>query len=382
MSATRGWSGIVVGLALALAACQAPAAQTPAAQPAARAPAAPQAAPRAEAPAPANADLQKVIDAARQEGQLALSWSQTYDAAPFIDGFNRTYGLNLNVRFTPVSNFRSAIFQIVQEVQSGRTPTADLVMASPNLLLRMVQTDTVEPVDWSWAPNLQNPELIAPNNAAVVVFHQMEGITYNTGLLTGSQVPRTLQDLLKPELKGRLASTPQAIGFGDLGSPDMWGEERLFDYLASFSTQLAGLIQCGDDTRVASGEFAAFAIDCGQGATLRAKAQGQPLDYVVPADAAKVWPGYLVLPRGAAHPNAAKLWVNYMLTREAQDRFYDLTYADTHLVPGAKSSRLLDDLKASGAKIHTVDLPWVAAQGDNTARQDKASELLRAGGSR
>ena len=90
MSATGGWSGIVVVLALALAACQAPAAQAPAAQvPAARAPAAPAASPRPEAAAPANADLQKLIDAARQEGQLALSWSSQYDASSFVDGFNR-----------------------------------------------------------------------------------------------------------------------------------------------------------------------------------------------------------------------------------------------------------------------------------------------------
>jgi iron(III) transport system substrate-binding protein len=366
-------------MALALAACQPPAAQGPAAP---QAPTAPQAPPRPGATARANADLQKLIDAARQEGQVNLVWSSQYDAAAFADGFNKAYGLNVNVRYTPVSNFRSAAFQIVQEVQAGRTPSSDVVMVSPNLLLRLVEADVVEPVDWSWAPNLQNPELIAPKNAGVVVFHQMEGITYNSSLLTGDQVPRTMQDLLKPEFKGRLASTPQAIGFGDLGSADIWGEEKVFDYLARFSTQLAGLIQCGDDTRVASGEFAAFAIDCGQGATLRAKAQGQPIDYVVPSDTAKVWPGYLTLPRGAAHPNAARLWINYMLSREAQDQLFELTYADTYFVPGAKTSRFIDDLKASGARIHTVDLRWVMAQGENTARQDKAAEILRAVGQR
>ena len=373
MSVRRQWSGIVAGVVLVLAACQ---------QPADQAPAAPTVQPRTEASAAVNAELRELIEAAKQEGQINLVWGSQYDAAAFADGFNRAYGLNVNVRYTPVPNFRSAAFQIVQEVQAGRTPSSDVVMASPNLLLRMIEADVVEAVDWSWAPNLKSPELIAPKNAGVVVFHQMEGITYNSSLLTGDQVPRTMQDLLKPEFNGRLASTPQAIGFGDLGSADIWGEEKLFDYLARFSTQLAGLIQCGDDTRVASGEFAAFAIDCGQGATLRAKAQGQPLDYVVPSDTAKVWPGYLTMPRGAAHPNAARLWINYMLSREAQDRLFELTYADTYLVPGAKTGRFIDDLKASGAAIHTVDLHWVMAQGENTARQDKAAEILRAAGQR
>src|SRR5262249_41746697 len=163
----------------------------------------------------------------------------------------------------------------------------------------------------------KNPELIAPKNAGVVFFEQMEGVTYNSRLLTGDQVPRTMQDLLKPEFQGRLASTPQAIGFGELGAPDIWGGQKLFDYLATFASQISGLMQCGDDARGFSGEFVAFAIDCGEGATLRAKAQGQPLDYVVPTDTAKVWPGYLTVPRGVAHPNAARLWINYLLSREA-----------------------------------------------------------------
>src|SRR5262249_33722525 len=169
------------------------------------------------------------------------------------DGFNRAYGLNVNVRYTPVPNFRAAAFQVIQEVQAGRTPSSDVVMISSILLSRLVQADAAEPLDWSWAPNLTNPELIAPGGVGVIATELAYGITYNTSLLTGDLVPRTMQDLLKPELKGRLASTPQAIAFGEVGSPDMWGEQRLFEYVTQLSGQLAGLLLCSEEARVASG---------------------------------------------------------------------------------------------------------------------------------
>src|SRR5262245_24491170 len=136
MMGTRWWwRGVLVGAALVVGACQQPAAMPPAAAP----PAAPTGARQPEAGATNNAELQKLVDGARQEGQLNLVWSSTYDAMAFADGFNRAYGLNLNVRYTPVPNFRAAAFQVSQEVQAGRPPSSDVVMVSPNLLLRMVE---------------------------------------------------------------------------------------------------------------------------------------------------------------------------------------------------------------------------------------------------
>src|SRR5262245_43201071 len=170
------WFGALAGVALLLAACQPPAAQPPAA---------PLAPPRTETTTVGNAELQRLIDGARQEGQLNILWSSTYDATAFVDGFNRAYGLNLNLRYTPVPNFRAAAFQVIQEVQAGRTPSSDVVLMSSILLSRMVQADVVEPIDWSWAPNIQNPELIAPGGVAVIGTELAYGITYNTDLIKG-----------------------------------------------------------------------------------------------------------------------------------------------------------------------------------------------------
>lgn len=106
MSMTSRWVGVLAGAALVLAGCQQPTATTPAAS---------QVQPQVEAPARGHADnpeLQTLIEGARQEGQLNIMIGTSYDPAYYIDGFNKTYGLNLTARYTPVPNARAAVFQV------------------------------------------------------------------------------------------------------------------------------------------------------------------------------------------------------------------------------------------------------------------------------
>src|SRR4051812_1149353 len=99
----QGWwaRGLAAGtLALVLVGC-APAAPAPRAGDGAgvAAPARP-AAQAASGPAAAGGALEPLIAAARQEGQIGLVWSATIlggsqGVARLIEGFNRTYGLNV-----------------------------------------------------------------------------------------------------------------------------------------------------------------------------------------------------------------------------------------------------------------------------------------------
>ena len=178
-------------------------------------------------PSPAGA-VQQMVQAARQEGQLNLvlgagSLGDSMD--PYVAGFNKTYGLNLKVQFTPGSQMRDQAAKTVQEVQTGRPPSTDLFLGYGDTLAMLVQNKALEQVDWSWAPNLKNAGQIAPNGVGVVVQDGLDGITYNSAKLKGGQVPKTMQDLLKPQFKGHLASTPYAAGFDYMASDEMWGEQ-------------------------------------------------------------------------------------------------------------------------------------------------------------
>src|SRR5205823_9829259 len=139
------------------------------------------------------------------------------------------YGLNVDVQFTPGLSMPQMVARTAQEVQAGRHSSTDLVVSYASSLLVAIQAGALEAVDWaSWAPNLRDPQLVAPGGIAVAYATSLAGISYNTTRLRGEMVPHTLQDLLRPEYKGRIASTPYAAYFDLLSTEELWGKERTF----------------------------------------------------------------------------------------------------------------------------------------------------------
>jgi iron(III) transport system substrate-binding protein len=223
----------------------------------------------------------------------------------------------------------------------------------------LIEAGALEPVEWTrWAPNIRDPRLVAGGGMAVAFQSSVQGLTYNSGRLTGDAVPQTMQDVLKPQYKGTVASTPYASGLNHLPSPDLWGKERTLDYVTRLADQIAGLIRCNETPRIVSGEFDMLAMDCSQSNALRAKAQGAPVGFIIPSDAPLMVPLYLAVPRKSAHPNAAKLWINYILSREAQDLLYEFDAQDLHLVEGSRTAKDLDALQATGIEFHQVDVEF------------------------
>jgi len=357
----------------------APAAQPPAA--AAQSTAAP-APPAASGQSQAGTALQALVDAARREGQLTLVWSAltlggSEGAAHLASGFNRLYGLNVNVQFTPGLNMAEMAPRLVQEQQAGRPATTDVYIGPARPLVTLMDADAVEPVDWaSWASNIHDSRMLAPNGVGVEAAPFLVGITYHSGKLTGSAVPTSMEDLLKPEFKGRIASTPYAANFDYLASPALWGERRTLDYVTRFADQVSGLIRCGEGDRLVTGEFDVFAIDCGTWEALRLQAKGAPVAQVVPRDAALMFYWYLAVPRNAAHPAAAKLFINYLLGREGQDYVYETHFADHPLVPGSKTIADIEKARATGAQITTIDVAFYQ-RSDNKDLDRVAGEVVR-----
>src|SRR5262249_12296872 len=149
----------------------------------------------------------------------------------------------------------------------------------------MIQADALEPVDWtSWAPNIRDPRLLAADGAAVEMTTRVPGIVYQSQKIAGGLVPTSMVDLLKPEDKGRIGSTPYGSGLIALAAPELWGEERTVAYVRQFAGQLAGLIGCGEGARIVSGEFDILAMACGDERVGGLKTA--PLGFAVPRDAA------------------------------------------------------------------------------------------------
>lgn len=59
------------------------------------------------------------------------------------------------------------------------------------------------------------------------------GFTYNKD--RAPSIPAKLEDLLKPEWKGKVASTAFAAGFDQLAAKEAWGPERTINFAKKFA---------------------------------------------------------------------------------------------------------------------------------------------------
>ena len=369
---------VFLGLALAIQCAPAPPAPTGRSSGDQPAPAAPR------ADGPRDPALQALIDGARQEGQLTLVWGEgtlggTNGVRRIAEGLNREYGLNLNVQFTPGPSMANMMTKLSEESQADRRASTDIVVGYSNHMAALSQAGALTTVDWlGWAPHIRSPEQIAPNGVAVTFQTSFAGITYNTQRVSADAVPRNLQDLLEPRYKGRIASTPYGANFDYLATDEVWGEQRTMDFLTRFADQIAGLIRCNESDRLASGEFELFALDCSQSNAYEARSRGAPVDIVIPSDAALLIPLYVAVPRTAAHPNAAKLWIDYIVSREVQEILAETDFMDSHLLEGSKTAKQLEQLRAAGVQFTVTNVEFVQRQNDAefTRRRTKVQQIL------
>lgn len=376
----RAWA--ISGVAILLAACGG-------AAPAGSAPAAPTSASPAAASGPAaNSELQTIVDGAKKEGQLTLTYGgSTFGGNDGIKelaaGFNKAYGLTTQVQYTTGDSMPAMDVKVTQEFQAKKPASTDVLLSLADTFDTPIAAHAVQAVDWrSWAPNIQkisSPDVLAPDGTGVVVQTFLSGISYNSNKLKGDQLPATMADLLKPQYKGHIASTPYAVAFDWLATDSMWGYQPTLDYITKLRGQITGVLRCGEQQRIASGEFDMLALDCSQTAALLQKAKGAPVDYLVPTDAALEEYVYAAVPATAAHPNTAKLWINYLLSPEAQAILRRVDYADFNVLPDSFSAKLLQQAQAnSKAKVVVASVQFATDHylPDGPKHKEEFSKLL------
>src|SRR5262249_5978974 len=150
-------------------------------------------------------------------------------------------------------------------------------------------------------------------------------------------------------------------------------------FLKQSAAQLAGLIRCNERAGTASGEYELRAIQCSRGEPLQWKARGAPIEFAIAADAPLILPLYLTVPKLSAHPNAAKLWINYLLSREAQDILYETNFSDAAFIPGSRTAPDIEKLQATGVQFTTVDVAFYQRndEKDMARMLGKFQEILR-----
>ncbi len=145
---------------------------------------------------------------------------------------------------------------------------------------------------------------------------------YNTTKVPAADVPNSALDFLKPEFHGKIVTPYPADDdvtlwvFYHIVQKYGWG--YMDKYMAAKPNFIQGHL--GEQRSIGSGQnFVTF--DSILDITSGLKREGMPVDSHIPAgDALPIWPLSGAIFRGAPHPNAAKLFLSWLLEPEQQSK--------------------------------------------------------------
>jgi iron(III) transport system substrate-binding protein len=320
----------------------------------------------------------QLIEAAKKEGQLILSWGTgtmggIEGAAEMEKAFNKTYGLNLQFKFTPGPAMPQFASRIIQEAKAGQPSSTDLYVGSENHVARM----QLKSVDWPKIFPHVTPAMTDFDNKVLIVTTRTPGFSYNSKMVGAKEVPQRLEDVLNPKWKGKIASTPYAASFDRLAM--IWGEEKATAFLNKFVKQVSGLIRCGEDERIASGEFAMLVFNCDLASPQEAKEKGAPVDGQVFKDAGILSYWYVTVPSNTRNPNAATLLAAFLLNKEGQDLLYKTERSSSHLVKGTPMNKFIIEQEKRGVKFTSYSVADVVKNTEEHTRIRQKFQKILAG---
>lgn len=256
--------------------------------------------------------LDDLVAAAEDEG--TLTWYTAIPAAvaqSAADGFREEYGID--VEFLELSS--SQLFQRYASESEAGSATADVVTsgAAATFIEEAVTNEWVTPLSEGDVPNYESyPEEFKSENAATVTIYPWV-MAYNSDSLGDEDPPESFEDFADPRYEG-------ALNIPDVAASDAYVQLWLVAE-EEFGTETLEAIADNDPAYFESGGPAIQALAAGDGMVMGpttggtaqgVRDEGAPIELVVP----EVTTGVELetfLTADAESPNAARLFVNYLL---------------------------------------------------------------------
>jgi putative spermidine/putrescine transport system substrate-binding protein len=330
-------------------------------------------------------ELKALVEAANKEGEIVIKTSNNFfdgtrGIKMYTEHLNAAYGTKITVKWTPGGSYPEVGNEVAVSIKNNLPSPTDMYIGFSRNMFVFQKQDMFEKVDWkSYDPERLNDRIIE-DGIYVKAYSATLGFTYNTELAKSK--PETVADFLKPEWKGKVATTPFGAGFEQLSAKESWGPEKTLEFAKTFASQsVAGFMLCTEPERVASGEFWAFVTDCGGGSMVKASLNGAPIKRVVTPDTPLISYFYYAIPKNAPHSAAGKLFVVYSMSKQGQADMYDLTYADNHLYPDSKMRPSIVEVeKKFGITFGDADIAWQGTNDAGNANQQKVAKIFQESG--
>ena len=296
-----------------------------------------------------------LIEAAKKEKELTWYTVQTIPqlVLPLVAGFEKKYGIKVNyIR----ANSTEVVLRVMNEAKAGRIQadvvdgTSMLALHKDNMLLQWIPDFTKK-----WAP-----EIADPKGYWVATNYFVNTIGINTDLVPATAEPKTWDDLLDPKWRGKIAwgsttSTSAGPGFIGLMIKDM-GLEKARAFLEKLAKQQITAIPVAARQildQVIAGEYAMGIMMFNHHAVISA-AKGAPVKWL-PMSPSAVTTNVASVLAAAPHPNAGKLFLDFMQSDEGQAIFRDNDYLPTNPNVQARVPELVPDGKRFTGLVFTGD---------------------------
>ncbi|MGH7834609.1 MAG: ABC transporter substrate-binding protein [Candidatus Binatia bacterium] len=278
----------------------------------------------------------KVIEGAKKEGKA--TWYTTtiiQDATRLIAAFNQKHPF-VKVELLRMGSAK-AVNRVETEARAGKF-LADV--------LNINDTESVGLQDKAFFQKYASPELkyypkelLDPAGYAFPFKYIPNVIGYNTRLVPASEAPTRYEDLLAPKWKSKIL-----IDSGDFrlysALIQYWGKERALKFLMDLAKQdiqwRPGHLMLAQN--LAAGETSLGLIFANHAEILRSK--GAPIDWDTRLDPVFLSANSNFIPVKAPHLNAAKLFVDFTLSKEGQTILVDTWRITPHPEVPPKTSKL------------------------------------------
>ncbi len=263
---------------------------------------------------PLRASDEALIDGAKKEGALVVYTSMTVDQAQKLnDAFKAKYPFVQPTMFRAVGE--RLLTKIMTEAQAGRYDF-DVVQSAETQAYFLKKRNLLAKYPSPEVKNIQKP-FFDPDGYWAAVYMMPNVIGYNTRMLKRNEVPKTDDELLNPRWKAKIGmdhSKPEWFSW----KLKRMGEEKGLAYMKKLGAQdfklYSGLTIL--TSLLAAGEFP-LVLNTYLHNVEDAKRKSAPVDWLAQDP---VFTKFQPIGVGAkaAHPNAARLFVDFALSEEGQ----------------------------------------------------------------
>jgi iron(III) transport system substrate-binding protein len=308
---------------------------------------------------------QDAVDVAKAKAEGKVSW---YTSTP-IEQAQKIVGRFKQQTGIEVELFRSGgsaiLSRFQQEMTAGRAAADVLTHSDPaaaNALAKKGFFVAFKPKNFEKIP------AAAKDANGQFVGQRLNMMTHylRTDKVAPADEPKTWDDLLNVKYKGKLVMTDPSFTSLQVSVVGMMAKQRGWDFYRKLNTNNVLIVQGNQQVSdmlkrserlIAVGALDSYAADL--------KTEGHPIKTLYPSDGVFIIPSPTSVVKNSAHPNAAKLFAEFMIGDDAQKIFpADGGYSvRTDIAPPAGSPDL------NNLKIIAVEDDYIERESQRIKRQ-------------